>query len=239
MSADDTTPAGAERLPEINITPVEHAEMTITVDGYGPGLLWTSHLRVGRCEVTHWYEPRKGGLKEINESTVTRTVAILGKECFEVRIRGKEPNDVEWTSEDFEYFYVDDDGTHWIRLKDDHPADFAKDDSWEIQDDDEGVSPRVLTTERPEASSKLEVVNLTMGGDTQRCLRQMFYEKEPGWEATGGDLYRREDGTPILYYRLLGESARGFDLLPGMPEYSMDGTRFRVWETVLLVKETG
>ncbi len=100
--------------PEIRIKPVPDVSMTVRSTGYGVGLLWCSHLRVGRRQVTYWYDSPSRSLREISQSTVTRKVQLLGRECFEVGIKERQPGEQEWAEPHNEYFWVADDGTHWI-----------------------------------------------------------------------------------------------------------------------------
>lgn len=226
-----------ERAPKTAVESIPGASMTVRATGYGPGLAWTSHLRVGRREVTNWYDSPGGKLRETDESVVTRKVRLLGRDCFEVRARSRKAGETGPHEETAEYFFVDDAGTHWIRPKGEGRPDLADAGAWEMQDEEEGVSPVEISTERPEADSTLEVVDLTLDGETVRCLRETFYEVEQGKVRYGGDVFRRDDGTSILYHRLLAEGMRGYDALAGAPEYELGGTTLRVWETVWLVEE--
>ena len=89
--------------PVIDIQPIAGAHMSVRSDGYGVGLLWCSHLRVGRREITHWFDSPTRKLREINESVVTQKVVLLGRECFEVQIRECRPIDQEWSASRSEY----------------------------------------------------------------------------------------------------------------------------------------
>ncbi|MHC4202304.1 MAG: RNA polymerase sigma factor, partial [Planctomycetota bacterium] len=237
--AEDAMPDPSTE-PDIKITPVPGESMTVRATGYGPGLAGTSHLRVGRGEVTNWYDSPSGELRETGEAVVTRTVRLLGRDCFEVRARSRKAGETEWSDPEFEYFFVDGAGTHWVKPKEGRAADLADDGAWETWDhlEGEGVSPVEVSTERPEVNATVKVVDLAIGGETVRCLRETFFEVEGGRVRYGGDVFRREDGTSILYYRLLAEGMKEYDALEGAREYELGDATLRVWETVLLVEES-
>ena len=232
-----------DREPEIRIAPVPGEKMTVRSTGYGPGLAWTSHLRPGRREVSNWYDSPSRTLRETDEATVTRKVTLLERECFEVRTRTRKASEAGWSEESVEYFWVAEDGTHWIRPKNsaNGTPDLADDSSWELQDgEDEGVDGFELSTDAPEEGSAVEVVDLGMGERTVRCLRETFYEECAGRKILyGGDAFVRPDGTTVYYRRLVSEDHGEYGGLEGAPEYELGGRRFRVWESALLVKEEG
>jgi hypothetical protein len=228
--------AAAEVEPEISFASLPSVPMSVRSDGYGVGLLWCSHLRAGRREITHWFDSPARKLKEINESIVTRRVELLGRPCFEVQIREQAPGRLSWSGPKSEYFWVGPDGTHWVRPK---KGNAALDDSeaWELQDSDEGVEPFEVSTESPAHDSAVEAVDLTVGDRRLRCLRETFFEYLDGAFRYGGDAFRRQDGTTIYYRRLLAETSDKYPTLEGADEYEWKGVRFRVWESVLLAEE--
>ncbi|MBN1808027.1 MAG: hypothetical protein JW909_03100 [Planctomycetes bacterium] len=233
--------------PEILIVPRSGESMSVASTGYGPGLYWCCHLREGRREVVHWFDSPLGRHYETSESLVTRRVRLLGRDCFEVWIREKAPSDADWRLPDrFEYFSLDHDDTHWIRpgdsdrydLNDGILPNLDEDDAWELQDENEGVRPHVLSTDAPPPNSRLEVVDLSIAGRTTRCLRETFFEMENAhWY--GGDAFRRADGTTVYYRRLLGDWSDELAALEGSPEYDWLGHRLLVWYSCLLVEEEG
>jgi RNA polymerase sigma factor (sigma-70 family) len=222
--------------PEIAFVPVPGASMGIHKTGFGTGILWCSHLRVGRSHLTRWYDSPQRSLESIARSTVTRTVRLLGRECFEVLI--VEQKRAGETKTSHEYFWVAEDGTHWIRPRAEGEADLADDAAWELQDEEEGVEPHEISTQAPPEDSTVEVVNLSVGGTTTRCLRETFVEQDPGYDGAGGDAFYRADGTCIYYRRLLVEGAKEYDSLAGAPEYILKGKTYRVWYSVVLVAES-
>ena len=235
MDAEDHEPA-------ITITPIPGEKMTVHSTGYGPGLAWTSHLRVGRREVSDWYSSPSRSLRESDEATVTRRVTLLGRECFEVRVKERKAGQTDWSEQSFEYFWIDDDGTHWIRPKGGvgGTPDLADDSAWELQDEDEGVEESEVSTECPEEGSVVEVVDLRIGERTFRCLRDTFFDEYCDERILyGGDAFMRRDGTTVYYRRLISEDHSEYPGLEGAPEYELGGKRFRVWESVVLVEEEG